>query len=655
MAANKSSSGQTYIPDGSFDWSGGVDSSLVTTVQSALNVNGLPRNALAWLNNATVRGGGITQCAGMQPLVKLLASGHWQYGYIYEPDGANPYLVCQISGILYAALLEPPYTIADLTGGDPMLQNPDASEMAWFCQGENYLVIQAGDYYTPGLVITGKTDSLGRTLPLFWDGSTLRRSRGITTLTPSGTLPGINEIPAGTCMDYYSNHIWWAGGRSYAAGDIAGGPSGNKVNHYRDSILSVTENPLCFGGDGFTVPTNAGNIRALAHSANLNAALGQGQFFIFTRKAIFSLDVPQTRTDWINADATNQPSQTVVQLVNGAVGDKSVVPVNGDLFYQAFDPAIRSLLTAVRNFGQWGNTPISQNELRALAVVDRGLMRFSSGIQFNNRLLMLTLPVVASDGVNVVNQAILPLDFDVVTNLVTASPTDVSGTSAMIPPVWEGARDGLQFLQLFQGDFGGLPRAFTAMISDDDGSIGVWELTDSNRFQNGDNRVLWSPEFPAFTWSTAGLEFKLKQLKGGECWIDQVFGTVDMAVYYRPDADPCWRPWFTTSFCSKRDCRELDDPCVVAYPPPEYHESYQWPVVFPEPPTSCNSMGVRPSTIGYQFQVKIMLKGFCRIRGLILYAIPHLEAQYQGITQPPATPTGMARLPFTPTPLPSRT
>ena len=361
--------------------------------------------------------------------------------------------------------------------------------------------------------------------------------------------------------------------------------------------------------------------------------------------------MPTTRTDWINASASNTPLQTIVQLVNGAVGDKCVVPINGDLFYQSFDPSVRSLLTAVRNFGQWGNTPISQNELRALQSVDRGLMRFSSGIQFNNRLLMLTLPVVAADGINVVQQAILPLDFDIVTNLVTESPTNVSGTSAMIPPVWEGAQDGLQFLQLFEDDFGGLPRAFTAMISGEDGSLNIWEMSTADRFQNGDNRVVWSPEFAAYTWGTSGLEFRLKQLKGGELWIDEIFGTVDMDVYYRQDADPCWRPWFHDSVCVKRDCRELANPCLTAYPPEPYREGYRWTIAFPEPPGSCDSMGVRPSTIGYQFQVKIMLKGYCRIRGLLLYAIPHSEPQYNTIACPPSVPQGMRKLPVVPTPL----
>ena len=219
------SSDAIYIPDGSFDWSGGVDSSVVTTLASELNPKGLGRNLLSWLNNATVRGGCITQRPGFQPLLKLIASGKWQGGYLYQPDSANPYLVCQISGVLYSALLEPPYTITDLTQGNPLLLNPFAAEMAFFCQGENFLVIQAGDYYF-------YQNDADRTLPLFWDGFTLRRSIGITTPVAPAMAPGVNEIPAANCMWYHGSRIWYAGARAISAGDIAGGSSGTSAQHF---------------------------------------------------------------------------------------------------------------------------------------------------------------------------------------------------------------------------------------------------------------------------------------------------------------------------------------------------------------------------------------------------------------------------------------
>lgn len=641
-----------YVVDGSFDWSGGVDSSRVTTLQSTLNPNGLPRNMLAWLNNATVRNGGILQRTGWQPKAKILDQPfYWQGGYLYEPDGANPYIVAQISGVTYQILCEPPYTVTDLTGGNPLLLNPSnpaVAEMAFFTQGENFLVQQAGDYFNPGPIIPGVTDTNGRTLPLFWNGISLRRSIGITTPSAPAQAPGINEIPAATCMDYFGNRLWYAQGRQYSAGDIAGGPAGTAPYHFRDAILNVTENPLSFGGDGFSVPVSAGIIRSLKHSANINESLGEGQFYIFTRKAVFSLIVPQTRIDWINADTNNIPKQITVQLVNGAVGDRCVVPYNGDLYYQSFDPAIRSLIRAVQYFQQSGNTAISQNEQRALDQNDRGLMRFSSGVEFNQRVLQCVLPKLALDGQNIVHQAILPLDFDTVTNFEERHS-----------PVWEGAYDGLNIVQLFSGDFGGLQRAFAVAISDVDGSLNLWELTLDSKTQNGDNRVVWSPEFPAFTWSSAGYEHDLKQLVGGECWIDKVSGTVEMDVYYKVDAEPCWRRWFHRELCSKR-CED-NESWDSAYPCDPYREGYVFPVVLPEPQTGlCGDMQVRPPTLGYQFQVKIMFRGWCRVRGLLLHAVPRSKQQYEGLVCQATVPVGMASLPpalapisiSNPTPLP---
>lgn len=616
--------------DGSMDWSSGVDSSKTKTIQSDMNPNGVRRNQLVWLTNATVRGGGITQRTGWAPVLKIIETigGYWQGGFMYEPDSGYPYLVCSISGTIYKITLDPP-TVTDLTSGDPALKNPgdpNIAEMAFFCQAENYLVIQAGDYYTK--------PPAQRTLPLFWNGTTLRRSIG---LNPAVATPAPNksELPAATSMDYFGNRIWYGGGRNIAAGDTAGGPSGTAAENFRDAVISVTENALCFGGDGFSLPTSAGNVRAIRHSANINASLGQGQLHIFTRKSVFVLNVPGNRADWIAADINSLPRLDVVQLVNGAVGDRCIVPINGDLFYQSFDPAIRSLTTAVRNFTEWGNTPISNNEQRAVELNDRSLMRFSSGIEFDNRVLQLWLPQLAIDGVNVIHKAILPLDFDVVTTLEERKP-----------PAWEGAYDGRDWLQLFSGDFGGRPRAFGAVVSDVDGSIGIWELTTADRMENKDNRVIWSVEFPAFTWASAGHELRLKRLNGGECWVDKVAGTVEFVAYYRGDADPCWRPWFKTEFCAAR-CEDLADSATTAYPCEPTREGYKFPVVFPEPPKNlCDSMAVRPSTIGYQFQVKLMIKGWCRIRGLMLYALPQDKPQFQGIACPTdPIPGGMRTMP----------
>jgi hypothetical protein len=604
----------TVIADGSWEFADGVDSQATTTVQSSLVPHGLKRSQLAWLSNATVRGGGILQRTGWLKLLDLLTSGLYQGGVIYEPIGqdTNPYLVVSISGHIYKALLDPPYTVTDLSAQFGVT-NPATQPQSYFAEAEGFLIIQAGD---------------GVTLPLFYASAFppnnqpefLRRSHGITGST---NFPNINEIPAATAMVYYAGRLWYAQGRIYCAGDMVDNQSsGTAAYQFRDSVLRITENPLAAGGDGFTVPTQAGNIRALAFTANLDTTLGQGPLYIFTRKQVYALNVPVTRTAWIAATNTNQPLQTVSQITSGSVGERCIVHVNGDLFYQSFDPAVRSLIIATRFYQQWGNLSISNNVTRALQFNDRSLMRFASGIVFDNRLLECVLPKQTASGV--VCSGILPLDFDLVSTLQDQAP-----------PAWEGIWEGIDILQLFTGDFGGLPRAFAIAVSRVDQSIDVYELSTSSRVdsagtpQTSDNRVGWFVEFPAFTW---GKEFELKQLHGGELWVDKVFGEVKMRVDYRVDADPCWRFWFNTTFCAARNCAE-DEDLTNCYPTsPNFREGYKWPIRFPAPPVSCDSMGIRPTNIGFQFQVRITMLGWCRIRGLILWAEMKESQLYDGLS-----------------------
>lgn len=602
-----------YLSDGSWDWSGGVDSNKPITLQSQLTPNGLPRNMLAWMNNCTVRLGGILQRTGWTPNGLVYNStGLYQGGYLYEPrDGSNPYFIFLISGnvIMYIPDTAALTNLSAAFG----LTHPPTVDQAFFCQGEEFLIIQAGD---------------GVTLPLFWDGITLRRSVGIISINnvpgvaPAGVTP-YNEIPAATCMDYYRGRLWYAQGRTFGAGDIVQslGPnsSGTAAYDYRDSILKVTENPLCFGGDNFTVPTNSGNIRAIKHSANINTQLGQGDLFISTRKAIYSLIVPPTRTDWIGADTNNTPVMTVAQLNNGWVNDRSVVAVNGDLFGQSLEPSIRSLKVAVRNFNEWGNVQISSNVNRALQFVDRSLLRFASGIDFNNRLLQTTLPRQTPQGV--VHDGILPLDFEIISSL-----------DKQLPPAWEGMYSGAQILQLFSGDFGGRERAFAVIVSVVDSKLAVWELTTDSRTDNQDSRVIWSFETPGYT---CGKEFELKRLAGGEVWLSKIFGTVELTFEYRSDGDPCYRFWHHTQLCVARDCQEDGlSPNCPAYPYPSpgtYREGWKWPIRLPKPPAACNSMGDRPTDIGHQFQVRVTIKGWCQVRGLMIYCNEFNEPLYGGI------------------------
>jgi hypothetical protein len=593
---------QAY-PDGQLSWSAGVNSIKVTTIASEKNPGGMARDELCWLDNGRVRDGGITNRSGWI-LTGTIHDGSalFQGKYMYHPTGANPYEIHSIGGRIYKVDCET-FAVTDLSAIFG-LTNPATEPFANFVQGEEFLVIQAGDLGN------------GDTLPLFWDGTTLRRSLG---------LPGF-ELPAATAMEYYMGRIWYAQGRQYTAGDIVQGSSGTAPYDFRDSILKVTENPLAIGGDGFVVPTQDGNIRALKAGGAIDAALGQGRLFVFTRKAVYALQVPVTRADWIAANSNNQPLQTVVQLINGSVNDRSIVAVNGDLYYQSLEPGIRSLMQSVRYFNQPGNRQISANEQRILQFNDRSLMRGSTGMLFDNRMYQSALPKQAPQGI--VHQALIPMDF-----------IPISSFGLDREPVWEGMNEGVDILQLAVGDFGGRERAFAAVVSRDSSEIQLWEITNTSKTDKVDgeegNRTLMIIEFPAMTWAGSIGELEMKKLVAAEFNVDRVFGTVNFFLQWRPDSAACWLDWAQWKICSPRNVNETTTETVlnpISYPLPECLEGYKANMVTPKPPEKCASIMGRPAYIGYQMQARLIVKGFVRIRAFILHAEKFMRPLYQTIT-----------------------
>lgn len=603
--------------DGSFDWSAGVNSSGPTSVQSQSNPNGVARNMLVWLVNGTVRGGGITPRAGWQPVCTISTPALYQGGIMYDPPGdSNPYLIVSIGGRILRVRLDTDNSVEDLSTTFGLV-NPSTTDRSFFAQMEEFLIIQAGDYNQPGapvhIVPYGNGVEVG-TYPLFWTGGILRRSIGITTITPTQT-PGQNELPPATAMNGYMSRMWYARDRVTSAGDIIGGTAGTNTYNFRDSILNVTENPLAFGGDGFSVPTNAKEIRALASLTELDQAVGSGNLYVGTRRAIFRIQVPVTRQDWIAAGSNNQPLITVIQKKYGFLNDRSIVEHNADLFFKAID-GTRSLGLAIRYFNQWGNTAISRNERRLLDLNDRALMRYSSGIEFDNRLFHTEGPIQTPVGPAF--RAISVLDFDLLTTL-----------QEKLPPAWEGMYEGLQVLQLFEGDFGGRQRAFAVVYSQQSGNIDLWELTQQGMFENGDRRITMVCEFPAYNFKK---DFELSKLDGAALWIDRMFGDVDFVMQYRTDFDPCWRFWHAWHDCSaKNACDDVSiQDCLPDYPA-DYQESFRASVKLPVPPSYCETATKRPSTTGYQFQPRLIVKGFARLRGLMLFALPTDEAPGTGL------------------------
>lgn len=577
-----------FITDGVMEFSGGVDSGKVTLVQSASNPKGVHRDQVCWATNVTMRGGGITQRPGWKYLTTISdGSLLYQGGAMYQPDNGDPYLLLSIGGHLQQVYCLAGFAPVDLSAAFGMV-NPATVDQAYFAQGENVMLWQAGDYLTPAK---------------WWNGTQLLQSNGIIAAGNPA-----NQIPPAGPMSYYQGRFWYGRGRTVGAGDIIGGAHG---------ILAVTENPLAAAGDDFNLRLSEGPIRAIAHSSAIDAALGEGQLFLFTRKEVIHLAVPLSRDDWTSS---TDPALKVVQNKYGTPADRSVVNVNGDLFYVTMEPGVRTLAMAVRYFNQWANTSISRNMNRVVPFQDRGLLRFSSGILFDNRLYETCLPFQAGD-VGVAHSALQVLDFD----LVSSFQDQLQGAPI---PAWEGINTGLDILQVFSGDFGGFDRAFAVVLSRVNGTIQLWELTNGDKMENGENRVTWTIEFPALDWNDC---FQFKELQGGYLWMDRITGKVDVLVEYRSDDDACWHYWTEFHKCYARNsCEDLVNP--ICYPTTPYGEGNNKPITLPHPNRKeCASNTLRPACYGFSFQVRLTFQGFARFRGMMLFASKRQLSIYSNV------------------------
>lgn len=611
------------LTDGQFSWTAGVNSDAPKTkrIEGVID-DGVLQNQGSWFINCSVRGGGIGQRPVLQPLVQNAAwSGQYQGGILYQPDYTDPILILAIGGRFYRVRVDTDNSVTDLSDLYGHTNHPNLTRFH-FAQAEMFAVIQAGDY---NLAVP--------TQPLFYDfgtegirPETFRRSNGFV-----GVGNANNEIPPAGPMVDHAQRLWYAFGRGYAAGDIVSNRiSGTPAYNYRDSVLKVTENPVAYSGDSFVVPTQAGNIRALAKAVNIDTTLGESQLYVFTRRAVYACVAPLTRREWSEASEETVPLQKLALDKGGAYGDRCVVAANGDLFFQSPPNGdIRSIQTAQRMWGQWGSVPLSQNVDRSLQFNDRSMLSYASGIEWDNRLLQATLPINIP-GIGVAFQGVLPLNFDT-----------ISTFEERRPPAWEGIWDvsgGPYILELFEGDFGGRARAFAVVYSVVNQAIEVWEIRSDLRFENGENRVTRVIEFPAYAF---GDPLGLKELESGELWLDKILGTVDVEVWYRPDSHACWQNWWAFQKCAAKDCREsLETPCDDGYPQEPWCEQSAIPVALPKPKyPKCSSQNSRPLTWGYQFQVKVKIKGWCRVRGLILKALWREKRPFEGLACLPANDT----------------
>lgn len=566
--------------DGFVALDGGIDSGRSPAIQSEANPNGLRRNQVSFAINATMRGCQIKQRPAYMQRLLVFANetdqtnfeeGRWQGASFYEADTGPNSLIAAIGGRLFQIQVENGFRVIDVSvPGDLNAANRLYS---WFVQAENFLVVQ---------------DGIDR--PIIFDGASSRRA-----------LP--HEIKTGTVMAYAQGRIWYAlpDGYSFRATDLVWStPAG------RAAVLQETENTFLNESGDFAVPGNSGRIRAMVVPVNLDTSLGQGPLQVFTTKGVFSVNAPVDRTAW--KDVT-YPIQTVSQLEYGALGSRSAIPVNGDIFYRSLD-GVRSFALARRTFADWGNTPISSEMERVIKFDQIDLLNFSSAVLFENRFLLTAWPKYTDLGVY--HRGLMALDFDLISSM---------GQEA--PPAWEGVWTGLNILQIVKGTFGEMERCFL-FVQNTDSEIELWEIVSSELFDNGVNRIVWSFESPAFDFRSP---MSLKRLDTGTLFVQDINGRVDFNVKYRPDQHPCWIDWHTWSECATvEQCQsDLEGPCpTLENLKPQYRPKMR----LPQPADYCSEATGMLYRDCFEAQMRVQVEGPATVKQGRLTAIDRTEPPY---------------------------
>ena len=416
----------------------------------------------------------------------------------------------------------------------------------------------------------------------------------------------VPEITAGRMGAYGMGRNWWSltDGISFEAGDIVGGAAGSQANNYRDAVLKTTENDFLSGGGSFRLPGTGDVITSMVFAANLDQSLGQGPLQVGTDTTMFSCNTPVDRTTWA---ALTNPILTESLIGTGPLGQNSTELVNSDVFFRTV-AGLGDLVLARRDFGGWGNHPISNEMTRTIQLDNQTLLQYGSSVNFDNRFITTCAPNVSAQGV--FHIGLIAMNLDTISNLRT-----------QLPPVYDGLWTGVNALQIISGKVNGSVRSFAWVFNLTANIIELWEFlpekTDVTQ-DNGVTPITWTFETPVMFNKDVKKITEFIKLTNGELYLSEIVGTVSVQVQYRPDHYPCWVNWHSFQVCANPDTTV-----------PNSQPGYRAPIGLGEPDSSvCEPGNNRPLRTGFYFQFRLVITGSCKFMGMRVEACPESRPKF---------------------------
>lgn len=395
-------------------------------------------------------------------------------------------------------------------------------------------------------------------------------------------LLSVPELPPGRMAAYGLGQNWVAlvDGLSFIASDVSRGPSGTPANDFRDAVLKTVD--LSFRGGKFSIPGAGNVITSMTFTANLDLALGQGSLEVGTASFMASCLAP---FDFTNPPPSGTALLTYSLIGPGPLGQDSTINVNSDIYFRS-PIGLGSFVLGRRNFTDPGNTPISSEMTRVIALDDQTLLTYGTAIVFDNRYLSGVSPQSTSQGV--VHAGLIAMNLDTLSSLRGKQPA-----------VYDGLWTGINILQIRKGIFNGKERAFAFTFNITLSKIELYEIlpTGTQHFDNDTTAITWEFE----TASLFNEDVKPRDvpisLRDGEFAVEDVIGQVTFTVYFKADAG-CWTPWHQFTICADK----LGEP--------QY-----FPRLGLGEPSSALCDPILNTTLrdGYTIQVKFVITGHARL------------------------------------------
>lgn len=290
---------------------------------------------------------------------------------------------------------------------------------------------------------------------------TITRAAGDTTGAGAqayATLNNPQEVPVGSVMAYGQGRLFVASPNRFEvkALDFVGthvnktsgkDSQGNTVYPLKDpraSILFNTEDQYLSGGGSFLMPSYMGRITGMRFLPTKDVAAGQGDLYVFCEFGAASFKVGEARASW----GATQRFQSLLFDKIGSVGPDAFAGVNGDLFFRSAD-GIRTYRNAAASLEDYGNTALS-SEIDKFLDQEPLKLLYNVSMAYTNdsRLLMTAQPVeippaTINDKTSLCYKALVSMDL---------RPLNRASNKSSL--VYDGLWTGLDFLQLFSGEFG---------------------------------------------------------------------------------------------------------------------------------------------------------------------------------------------------------